>query len=60
LAGMVPYQDISETSGFPEGFRYRGYYWAAEITAVSLDNIKRWALCVQTLNGLLATTSHSL
>ena len=26
---------ISETSGFPEGFRYRGYLWAAEITAVS-------------------------
>lgn len=34
LAGMVPYQFISETSGFPEGFRYRGYYWAAEITAL--------------------------
>jgi len=34
LAGMVPYQDISERSGFPDGFRYRGYYWAAEITAI--------------------------
>ena len=35
LAAMVPYPYISETSGFPEGFRYRGYNWAAEITAVS-------------------------
>jgi len=35
LVGMVPYQHISETSGFPEGFRYRGYNWIAEITAVS-------------------------
>ncbi|KAL7532959.1 hypothetical protein ACHAXR_004958 [Thalassiosira sp. AJA248-18] len=34
LAGMVPYQYISESSGFPEGFRYRGYYWVAEITAL--------------------------
>lgn len=36
LVGMVPYTDISETSGFPEGFRSRGYIWAAEITGVSL------------------------
>jgi hypothetical protein len=35
LAGMVPYQDISEASGFPDGFRYRGYNWAADLTAVS-------------------------
>jgi len=35
LAGMVPYGEISETSGFPNGFRYVGYGWAAEITAVS-------------------------
>lgn len=33
LAGMVPYEDISGTSGFPDGFRYRGYNWAADITA---------------------------
>ena len=39
LAGMVPYQDISETSGFPEGFRYRGHLWAAEITAVSRQHM---------------------
>lgn len=37
LAGMVPYADVSETSGFPNGFRYRGYEWAAEVAAVSLD-----------------------
>jgi hypothetical protein len=36
LAGMVPYQDISEASGFPDGFRYRGYDWAADLTAVSI------------------------
>lgn len=35
LAGMVPYPEISETSGFPNGFRYVGYGWAAEVTAVS-------------------------
>ncbi len=35
LVGMVPYQDISEASGFPDGFRYRGYDWAADLTAVS-------------------------
>lgn len=34
LAGMVPYGDISETSGFPDGFRYRGHNWIAEITAL--------------------------
>lgn len=35
LAGMVPYDEISSSSGFPNGFRYAGYGWAAEITAVS-------------------------
>lgn len=35
LAGMVPYEEISSSSGFPNGFRYAGYGWAAEITAVS-------------------------
>jgi APA family basic amino acid/polyamine antiporter len=35
LVGMVPYEQISETSGFPNGFRYAGYGWAAEMTAVS-------------------------
>eukprot|EP01082_Thalassiosira_pseudonana_P012879 g11969.t1 g11969 contig6:956699-958428(+) len=34
LAGMVPYADVSETSGFPNGFRYRGYEWAAEVAAL--------------------------
>ena len=35
LTGMVNYKYISETSGFPNGFRYVGLNWAAEITAVS-------------------------
>lgn len=35
LVGMVPYENISETSGFPNGFRYRGLDWAAQIAAVS-------------------------
>ena len=35
LVGMVPYEDISETSGFPNGFRYRGLSWAAQVAAVS-------------------------
>ena len=39
LAGMVPYEDISGTSGFPDGFRYRGYNWAADITAVSYQQV---------------------
>jgi amino acid transporter len=37
LTGMVPYEDISETSGFPNGFRYRGLDWAAQIAAVSIQ-----------------------
>jgi APA family basic amino acid/polyamine antiporter len=39
LVGMVPYHDISETSGFPNGFRYRGLDWAAQIAAVSTHAI---------------------
>ena len=35
LTGMVPYEDISVTSGFPEGFRTRGLQWASDIIAVS-------------------------
>lgn len=34
LSGMVPYQEISEASAFPDGFRYRGYNIAANITAI--------------------------
>lgn len=34
LVGMVPYQHISVTSGFPDGFRYRGYDLIAQITAL--------------------------
>jgi APA family basic amino acid/polyamine antiporter len=34
LSGMVPYQEISEASAFPDGFRYRGYNIAADITAM--------------------------
>jgi len=33
LTGMVPYEDISSTSGFPDGFRYRGWEVAAQISA---------------------------
>ncbi len=35
LVGMVPYNEISATSGFPDGFRYRGIEWASQISAVS-------------------------
>ncbi len=35
LTGMVPYTECSETSGFPDGFRYRGVNWAAQVSAVS-------------------------
>ena len=35
LVGMVPFEEISETSGFPNGFRYRGVEWAAQVAAVS-------------------------
>lgn len=34
LVGMVPYNDISVTSGFPDGFRYRGYDLIAKISAL--------------------------
>jgi amino acid transporter len=34
LVGMVPYEYISPTSGFPEGFQYRGYDAIAQITAL--------------------------
>lgn len=34
LAGMIPYADMSVTSGFPDGFRYRGYSIIGEITAL--------------------------
>eukprot|EP00979_Chaetoceros_neogracilis_P002868 scaffold472_cov213-Chaetoceros_neogracile.AAC.3 len=35
LVGMVPYNDISVTSGFPDGFHWRGVEWASQISAVS-------------------------
>lgn len=34
LAGMVPYTEMSVTSGFPDGFRYRGYEAIGQITAL--------------------------
>ena len=34
LTGMVPYSDISPTSGFPEAFSTRGLEWAAQLTAI--------------------------
>ncbi len=34
LTGMVPSDQISDTSAFPDGFRYRGITWAAEICAL--------------------------
>eukprot|EP00934_Nitzschia_sp_Nitz4_P005799 Nitzschia sp. Nitz4//scaffold59_size112058//76992//78864//NITZ4_004119-RA/size112058-snap-gene-0.37-mRNA-1//1//CDS//3329555153//5789//frame0 len=33
LVGMMPYQDISPTSGFPTAFLDRGVVWAAHLTA---------------------------
>ena len=34
LTGMVPYEEISETSPFPDGFRYRGVEWASHLSAI--------------------------
>lgn len=34
LTGMVPYEEISETSPFPNGFRYRGLEWASHLSAI--------------------------
>ena len=34
LTGMLPYQQISDVSGFPDAFHQRDYYWAAQICAV--------------------------
>lgn len=33
LTGMLPYEEISVTSGFPEAFANRGWTWAAQLTA---------------------------
>ena len=33
LSGMLPYQEISDTSGFPNAFASRGTPWAANLTA---------------------------
>jgi APA family basic amino acid/polyamine antiporter len=33
LTGMVPYEDISPTAGFPDAFRHRGRNFVAKITA---------------------------
>ena len=34
LCGMVPFENISETSPFPDGFRYRGVEWASHLSAI--------------------------
>jgi APA family basic amino acid/polyamine antiporter len=34
LTGMLPYTEISSTSGFPEAFADRDWAWAAQLTAV--------------------------
>jgi len=34
LVGMVPYNEISVASGFPDGFETRGLQWASEISAL--------------------------
>ena len=39
LVGMVPYRDVSVTSGFPDGFNDRGVVWAAHICAVGLYSV---------------------
>lgn len=33
LVGMLPFEEISATSGFPDAFAARGYVWASQITA---------------------------
>ena len=35
LTGMVPFDQISEVSGFPVAFEDRGWTWASQISAVS-------------------------
>ena len=34
LIGMQPYQEISDTSGFPAAFQWNGVSWAAQVCAV--------------------------
>ena len=41
LSGMLPYDQISDTSGFPDAFKQRGIPWAANLCAVSSYNIVR-------------------
>ena len=33
LVGMIPYMDISDTSGFPAAFSARGISWASQVAA---------------------------
>lgn len=51
LSGMIPYEDISETSGFPAAFDRRGVSWAANVSAVSMERKIG-------INRLLWETSH--
>lgn len=34
ITGMLPYSQISPTSGFPDAFEQRGWIWASQITAI--------------------------
>lgn len=38
LVGMQPWQEMSDTSAFPDSFRYNGIEWAAQVAAVSAKN----------------------
>ena len=46
LVGMVPYNDISVTSGFPDGFHFRGIEWASQISAVSCSTFSFINQCI--------------
>jgi APA family basic amino acid/polyamine antiporter len=42
LTGMLPFDEISETSGFPAAFHDRDVPWAANISAVRGKWVNRW------------------
>jgi APA family basic amino acid/polyamine antiporter len=71
LTGMVPYIEISPSSGFPEAFHYRGFQWIAQITAageiITLPLVVLICLMLQTRlqyavarDGLLPTLFHEV
>ena len=53
LVGMVPYTNISPTSGFPDAFGYRNVGWAAALTAVRNKERLEKNICMNVYDRLV-------